>query len=123
MIKSDDLDVPKARHSLFRGRSAKTLRSCPHGNYWMKFTEPRPYTDLEKTARRLPEIANTVEPVQDGRIHIEKVNWPFLSQDKASPAEYGAGKKLAIERGWLTITRAAHSCGSRRLVLTCLPEV
>jgi hypothetical protein len=24
------------------------------------------------------EIANSVEPVQDGRIYIEKINWPFL---------------------------------------------
>jgi hypothetical protein len=49
------------------------------------------------------EIANTIEPVQDGRIHIEKINWPFLSQDKASAAEYGAGMKLAIERGWFVM--------------------
>ena len=42
-----------------------------------------------------------VESVQDGRIHIEKINWPFLSELKGSPADYGAGLKLAIERGWL----------------------
>jgi hypothetical protein len=47
------------------------------------------------------EIANSVEPVQDGSIHIEKVDWPFLSELKGSPAEYSAGLKLAIERGWL----------------------
>jgi hypothetical protein len=39
--------------------------------------------------------------VQDGRIHIEKINWPMLHDLKASPAEYSAGLKLAIERGWL----------------------
>jgi hypothetical protein len=39
--------------------------------------------------------------VQDGRIYIEKVNWPFLSECKGSAAEYGAGLKLAIERGGL----------------------
>jgi hypothetical protein len=39
--------------------------------------------------------------VQDGRIHIEKMNWPFLSEFKGSPVEYGAGLKLAIESGWL----------------------
>jgi hypothetical protein len=44
------------------------------------------------------EIANSVEPVQDGRIHIEKINWPFLSEFKGG---YSAGLKLAIERGWL----------------------
>jgi hypothetical protein len=51
----------------------------------MKFAETRPYADPEKGARRLLEIANTIEPVQDGRIHIEKINWPFLFQDKGQP--------------------------------------
>jgi hypothetical protein len=45
------------------------------------------------------EIANTIEPVQDGCIHIEKQNAPFLKE--GSPAEYGAGLQLAIDRGWL----------------------
>ena len=36
----------------------------------MKFTADRPYADPEKAARKILEIANTVEPVQDGRIHI-----------------------------------------------------
>jgi hypothetical protein len=67
----------------------------------MKFIEPRPYADPEAAARKLLEIANSVEPVQDGRIHIEKINWPFLAEFKGSPAEYGAGLKLAIERGWI----------------------
>jgi hypothetical protein len=39
--------------------------------------------------------------VQDGRIHIEKINGPFLFKEGGSPAEYSAGMKLAIERGWL----------------------
>ncbi|MGX9431416.1 MULTISPECIES: hypothetical protein [Bradyrhizobium] len=67
----------------------------------MKYVEPSPYADPEQAARRIIEIASTIEPVQDGRIHIEKLNWPFLSQDKAKPAEYGAGIKFAIDRGWL----------------------
>ena len=69
----------------------------------MKFAEPHPNADPEKAARHLIEIASTVEPVQDGRTHIEKINGPFLFQDKASPAEYGAGMKVAIERGWLVM--------------------
>jgi hypothetical protein len=28
---------------------------------------------------------------------------PFLFRDRGSPAEYGAGLKLAIERGWLKV--------------------
>jgi hypothetical protein len=46
-------------------------------------------------------IANAVEPVQDGRIFIELINCRFLFELRGSPAEYGAGLKLAIERGWL----------------------
>ena len=41
------------------------------------------------------EIANSVEPVQDGRIHIEKINGPFLYREGGSPAEYSAGMILA----------------------------
>ena len=69
----------------------------------MKYADARPYADPEKAARRILEIANAVEPVQ-GRIHIEKINAPFLFRDGGgSPAEYGAGLKLAIDRGWLTL--------------------
>ena len=46
----------------------------------MKFVAPRPLADPEVAARKLLEIANSVEPVQDGRFHIEKINWPFLSE-------------------------------------------
>lgn len=67
----------------------------------MKFTETRPYADAETAARKLIEIANSVEAVQDGRIHIELINGPFLYQNKGTPAEYGAGLKVAIARGWL----------------------
>jgi hypothetical protein len=44
----------------------------------MKFATPRPFADPEAAARKLIEIANTAESVQDGRIHIELVNLPFL---------------------------------------------
>ena len=67
----------------------------------MKFAEVRPYADPEAAARKLIEIANAVEAVQDGRIHIELINAPFLYAFKGSPAEYGAGLNLAIERDWL----------------------
>jgi hypothetical protein len=35
-----------------------------------------PYADPEAAARKLLEIANSVEAVQDGRIHIEPINAP-----------------------------------------------
>jgi hypothetical protein len=69
----------------------------------MKFTADRPYSDPEKAARKLLEIANAAEALQDGRIHIEKINAPFLFRERATPAEYSAGLKLAIERGWLVM--------------------
>ena len=66
----------------------------------MKYAEPRPYTDPEKAARKLLEIASTIEPVQDGRIYIELQNAPFLFNEGGSPAEYKAGLELAVARGW-----------------------
>jgi hypothetical protein len=51
----------------------------------MKYADSRPYTDPEKAARKLLEIANTVEAVQAGRIHIEKINGPFLFKEGGSP--------------------------------------
>jgi hypothetical protein len=67
----------------------------------MKFAADRPYADPEAAARKLVEIANSVEAVQDGRIFIELINWPFLHDLKGTPAEYGAGLDVAIKRGWL----------------------
>jgi len=69
----------------------------------MKIAPDRPFSDPEKAARKILEIANSVEAVQDGRIHIEKINAPFLFREHATPAEYSAGLKLAIERGWLVL--------------------
>ena len=69
----------------------------------MKFAADRPYSDPEKAARKILEIANAAEAVQDGRIYIELINGPFLFRERATPAEYSAGLKLAIERGWLVL--------------------
>ena len=68
----------------------------------MKFTADRPYSDPEKAARKILEIANSVEVVQDGRIYVELINGPFVSE-KGTPDEYRAGLDLAIERGWLVL--------------------
>ncbi len=69
----------------------------------MKLTGDRPYADSDKAARRLMQHAHAFEPVQDGRIYIEKLNGPFLFGDKGTPAEYRAGLKRAISLGWLEI--------------------
>jgi hypothetical protein len=72
----------------------------------MKFAADRPYGDPEKAARKLVEIANAVEAVQDGRIFIELINGPFLYEHKGNPAEYKAGLDLAIAKGWLILDRS-----------------
>ena len=69
----------------------------------MKYVNSRPFADPEAAARKLAELANAVELVQDGRIHIEKINGPMLFQLKATPAEYKAGMDRAIEKGWLVL--------------------
>jgi len=69
----------------------------------MKYATDCPYADPETAARKLIEIANSVEAVQDGRIYIELVNGPFLYEHEASPAEYKAGLDLAIASGWLVL--------------------
>jgi hypothetical protein len=72
----------------------------------MKYSTDRPLADPEKAARKILEIANSVEAIQDGRIHVEKINGPFLFRDGGSPAEYGAGMQFAIDRGWLEMHRS-----------------
>jgi hypothetical protein len=69
----------------------------------MKSREERPYADPEAAARKLIEIANGVEAVREGRIHIEKINGPMLLAEKATPAEYKAGLDRAIAEGWLVL--------------------
>ena len=66
----------------------------------MKFVERHPFADPDKAARKLVEIANGVEAVQDGRIYIERVNEPFLTAG-GSGEQFGAGIERAIALGWL----------------------
>ena len=48
----------------------------------MKLTADRPYADPERA--KIIEIAETIEAVQVGRIHIEKINEPFLYKERGS---------------------------------------
>jgi hypothetical protein len=68
----------------------------------MKLTADRPFADPEKGARKLVELANTVETIMDGRVLIESINLPFL-RGRGSPAEYRAGLDRAIAKGWLIL--------------------
>jgi len=66
----------------------------------MRFVEPRPFADPDVAARKLVEIASTIEPVQNGRIYIELVNAPFLKAG-GSVGEYRAALYRALAKGWL----------------------
>jgi hypothetical protein len=66
----------------------------------MKFVDPSAFTDPDVAARKLVEIASTVEAVQDGRIYIELVNRPFLDAG-AAPGQFRAALARAVELGWL----------------------
>ncbi|MBR1156902.1 hypothetical protein [Bradyrhizobium sp. JYMT SZCCT0428] len=68
----------------------------------MKLSTDRRYSDPEKAARKLLDIANAIAPV-DGTIYIEKINAPMLYQERATAAEYKARLDLAISRGWLLL--------------------
>ena len=60
------------------------------------------------------EIARSVKPVQDGRIHIEKINWPMLTTFAAEPAEYKAGLDYAIAQDCALAVRKRHLCEDHR---------
>jgi len=64
---------------------------------------PRPFADPDAAARKLMKLANAFEPVQDGRIYIEKINGPFIYELRGTPAEYKAGLDRAIAKGWLVL--------------------
>jgi hypothetical protein len=67
----------------------------------MKYVAPRPLADPAIAARKLLQLANATEAVMDGRIHIEKLNGPFLFKEGGTPEEYSAGLNYAISQGWL----------------------
>jgi hypothetical protein len=55
----------------------------------------------DAAARKLVEPANAFEPIQDGRIYIEKVNEPSGISSGAHRRNTRAGLLRAIENGWL----------------------
>ncbi len=66
----------------------------------MKYVEKRPYAEPALAARRLLEIAGTIEPIQDGLIHIAEISASFL-REGGTPAEHTAALNYAILQGWL----------------------
>jgi hypothetical protein len=66
----------------------------------LKFAASRPFANPDTAARKLVEIANEVEAVQDGRIYIERVNAPFLKAGGTAD-DFRAGIERAVVLGWL----------------------
>lgn len=64
----------------------------------MKHADPRPYADPTVAARKLLELAVGVLPVND-RIHIEKINGPFLSW--VAIRELGTPRGKLFDVRWL----------------------
>ena len=74
----------------------------------MKFAAAdQPFADPEKAARKL--IENATQSVQDGRIHIELLNLPFLRAD-GSVEEYRAGLECAISNRLADPARIGRLC-------------
>ena len=67
-----------------------------------KFVAARPFADPDAAARKLIEIANGVEAVQNGRIYIKRVNAPFLAAG-GNGDDFRAGIERAIALGWLLL--------------------
>jgi len=65
-----------------------------------KFVADHPFGDPDAHARKIVEIANDVEAVQNGRIYIERVNAPFLAAGRTGD-DFRAGIERAIALGWL----------------------
>jgi len=59
---------------------------------------PNAPTPTLRRPRGALEHVHAFELIQDGRIYIEKLNGPFLFDDRGTPAEYAA-----ISRGWLEV--------------------
>jgi hypothetical protein len=65
-----------------------------------KFVANRPFADPDVAARKIVEIANGVEAVQNGRIYIERISAPFLAVG-GSGDDFRVGIERAIALGWI----------------------
>jgi hypothetical protein len=73
----------------------------------MKYAALRPFADPEKAARKLIEIANATEAVQDGRIHIEKINSQFCSRKTDHRRSTSPGSTTPLPRAGFGSTSPA----------------
>ena len=67
----------------------------------MKFVEPSNLSD-PAAARKLVEIANAVEAVQDSRVNVQMINGPFRKEG-GTPDQHRAALTRSIKLGWLRL--------------------
>jgi hypothetical protein len=73
----------------------------------MKYKADRPLADPEAAARKLLELANAFEPMQDGRIYIEKINEGHVGRIQGWPGP--------SHRQWLALAvRERRLCEAHR---------
>src|SRR4029453_7069830 len=89
----------------------------------MKYAEPRPYADPEKAARRIVEIASTVEPAQDGAVPRRTHSHAFVCGRAEGPnGSQPVEAPLLTARLWAAESRMA--CGFKKLPSArCVPPV
>jgi hypothetical protein len=68
----------------------------------MKFTEERPFANIDTAVRKLLEIANGLEADHVGRLQVGDINGQFLRAGGDVP-EYSAAVKAAIDRGYVEL--------------------
>ena len=90
----------------------------------MKFSPYRPYSDPEKAARKLLEIANSVEIVQDGRIYIELIKRTVPVPRERHAGGIQGGSRSGDRARLAGAARERHlSSRSRRRVPICSPDL
>jgi len=87
----------------------------------MKFVERNPFADPDVAARKIVEIANGVEAVQDGRIYIELVNEPFQAAG-GSTDQFRAAIERAVAFGWIWRHESGTYVRFTRRARGCLPK-
>ena len=67
----------------------------------MKFVEPRPFANPDVAARKLVEIASTIEPVQNGRIYARACVSPRdLGTKLSSPVQLPQRQRMQQDPAW-----------------------
>jgi hypothetical protein len=81
--------------------SFRHLKRRPREIEAVKFVAERPLADPDAAARKLVEIANATEAVQDGRIYIHRARECRLPRRWRHPGRIPRGPRARDRAGWL----------------------